>query len=174
MWIFKINLEVSQMNIIDKNKTAGPANENSFVTIFVGDDSFKVPLWVAERINYYIQNEIFSSKSAYTVNVATQSALQFTLLGLNSKGTEQNTYFTLAKQICEDEWHCGNEIKKWPIPHPHWTDTYKAIEQHAASFPETSVQRMAALHLCSTLLKVGTDNINKSASEYSGGGHPTL
>lgn len=138
-------------------------SDQGSVTFTFDDGTTQIfPAWLAKVINQGLATIVGKVSHPGTLSSVSHIALQFSMLA--RQGTDQSTHQTLLESTCDDIWQCGNEIKPFPIKHPHWTDIYQELEQYAASYPESSMQYSSALHACNTLLMVVARRTGKFAS----------
>jgi len=85
------------------------------------------------------------TKAAAAEGSIIKSAVQMHALG-GTQGQE------VAKNIMDDEWHCGNEPHRFPIPHPRWTDQLLELAVYIDSLRAESPFRESAGELAKNLL----------------------
>jgi hypothetical protein len=112
----------------------------SMVNIYGDGWEFHGPAFLAWRIRTYLTA---ISKGAVGEGSVVKNAVQMNAMGKDGQ--------TLARQIMDDEWHCGNE-PRWPIPHPHWTDQLVELALYADALPAASPLRKSALQLAQGML----------------------
>ncbi|HTY98858.1 MAG TPA: hypothetical protein VMB75_03410 [Rhodocyclaceae bacterium] len=113
----------------------------SQVTIHGDGWEFSGPAYLAWRIRYYASVVANAATAAGSV---AKSAVQMHALGKEGQ--------VVARQMMDDEWHCGNEPHHWPIPHPHWTDQLVELALYADGLPAASPLRKSALQLAQGML----------------------
>ena len=120
---------------------AAVASPYSKVDIYGDGWEFHGPAFLAWRIKYYAN---VVTKTALAEGSIVKSAVQMHALGKEGQ--------SVARQMMDDEWQCGNDRHGWPIPHPHWTDQLAELTLYAASLPAASALRKSALQLAQGML----------------------
>jgi len=134
-------LKENEMSGIPDIKDTSAASPYSQVHISGDGWEFNGPAFLAWRIKYYAS---MVADAANTQGTAMKNAVHMHALGKEGE--------RVAAQIMDDEWHCGNEPHRWPVPHPHWTDQLIELALYADSLPQTSTLRSSALHLAQGML----------------------
>jgi hypothetical protein len=127
----------------DKSVTQEAAVASMYSRVDISGDGweFHGPAYLAWRIKYYAAA---LTKAAAAEGSIVKNAVQMHALGKDGQ--------TVARQIMDDEWHCGNEPHRFPIPHPHWTDQLLELAAYADSLPAASPLRKSALQLAQGML----------------------